>query len=172
MTGPHTPDAQPPKEPTRGRLLVMDCFEVVFDTKGVEAPPQPKDWEDVACRIKSHLMSIAESSVGLLAETISSLRVLVRGIGNIPPAVAKRIERAHESTESRAKLGSQVRDEAPLEVQLARIRKNGVEPRLVQHEDGSFVITLLTRPPETVICLPHSHKSAGATQSDSVPDKA
>lgn len=82
---------------------------IQVDTYGIKttitpsAPdePKPETWSDVWTRVIGHLKSIVVGLFGFVDDTIQSGRGIVRGLGQLPDAAARRIASAHHKADER-----------------------------------------------------------------------
>jgi hypothetical protein len=74
-----------------------------------EAEAPPKTWREVLGRVHTHLMVIVDGLFGLPAATFTSACALVRGMGEIPAALADRI-RTPRPVNIREEVAANVRD--------------------------------------------------------------
>jgi hypothetical protein len=90
----------------------VDVAGVQIDVYGIKVgltprpvkESKPESWAEVARRVNAHLMALAAGLIGLLDDTVSAARNLVGGVGHIPDAIARRVEKAHNESDSREEL--------------------------------------------------------------------
>lgn len=83
----------------------------VIDAYGIKIPvktrreslgePAPSSWSEVSQQVRQHLMRIAAAPTRLVAEILEGATRLVRGLGQIPGALASRLDHAHDQADQR-----------------------------------------------------------------------
>jgi hypothetical protein len=116
--------------------------------------PTPKNWKQVWKLVHGHLMKLCVDAVGLVADVLGGARRLVRGLADIPPAVAKRIEkaqvqadRAEEKRQEQVAAGQREALPAPIaadrvEDVLADFRAKGLAAAVVKVGDAIAVVAV------------------------------
>jgi hypothetical protein len=80
--------------------IQVDLYGIKAHVQPVETgEPTPKTWADVGQAVNAKLKSIAVNLPGLVDDMIVGGRKLVRGLAQIPAALARRIDRAHEKAD-------------------------------------------------------------------------
>ncbi len=59
----------------------------------------PSNWRDVLSRVNRQLMELMLQPLALCCDALKSTRSVVRGIGELPSSVAKRIREGHQKAE-------------------------------------------------------------------------
>ncbi len=80
--------------------IQVDGYKIKAHLRPVETgEPTHETWAEVAQSVNAKLKSIAVDSVGLVADVVEGSRRIIRGLADIPAAVARRIDRAHEKAD-------------------------------------------------------------------------
>jgi hypothetical protein len=173
MSTPHVPaDQESPGDPGESYVtsktaertgIQVDGYKVKVHVRPAETgEPTPETWGEVARSVNEKLKALAVSSVGLVVDVVEGSRRIVRGLAEIPAAVAHRIDRAHvkadreeaieqEKAESRAMpppLPAAAVDR--VEEILLRLQAEGTAVEIHELEDGRQAI-LIVKPEDRQI---------------------
>jgi hypothetical protein len=83
-------------DPNKSKQIQVDAYGFKANVRPVRAPKTPKGWPKVWEDIKKSLQGIASDVPGLIGDTLKSARSFVRGVGNFPRSLARRVEHAHK----------------------------------------------------------------------------
>lgn len=87
----------PAKKRRRRRGIQVDAYGIKADLRPVETGERPpKSWRQVRKDVNATLMSITVDAVRGIHDLILGTRKFIRGLAEIPAAVARRVDRAHD----------------------------------------------------------------------------
>jgi hypothetical protein len=138
--------------------------------------PQPETWKDVAHAVHRHLKSLAVHLFGLPDDVLDAARKLVRGLSELPGALARRIDRAHENAdrgEAKRQLKVAAGLPAPsptealdnLEAGLLALQAEGAAVEIRELEDGRTAL-IIVKPEERQIAAELAAKALPAPQQE------
>lgn len=154
------PDDRPGKQPGNININV-DIYGIKVDgLRPVPADePDPESWADVRASVKSSLMKICINTISLINDSLTSARAFIRGVGNLPEAVNRRVSKSHdraEKAEGKRQEVAETRQLPPpdgdkdlalenLQAYVDKLALEGVPVHMIQLEDGTLLVAALPR---------------------------
>ena len=136
----------PDDDPEENTPVQVDIYGVKLSA----TPLPPSETEEpltvgsVGLAIWQSLLRMARDSVGLAADTFTSSRSFVRGLGNLPSSLAERVGRAHEIAD--ASLASPATDietaVEQFENEIAGLRAKGISAEVHRLRDGTLAVVI------------------------------
>lgn len=133
--------------------LQIDAYGIKAKPVLGEAEPPPKSWREVWERVHQSLMSIATEPFCLVADTLSSARVLIKGVATLPRSLGQRVAGAHSKIEEREGAAEENADLPKLqqsqalenvEAAIAKFQAQGLAVGLKKLENGQLIISICT----------------------------
>jgi hypothetical protein len=90
--------------PTTDVPISVDIYGIKVETTSKQdglGDPEPTSWPQVAQQLHRHLMRLATAPTRFVVQVLESATELVRGLGRLPNAVARRLEHAHYEADKR-----------------------------------------------------------------------
>ena len=97
-------DERSPTDRTNDVPISVDIYGIKVETISRQddlGDPEPTSWSQVAHQLHRHLMRLATAPTRFVVQVLESATQLVRGIGRLPNAVARRLEHAHYEADKR-----------------------------------------------------------------------
>jgi hypothetical protein len=143
--------------------IQLDLYgvKVFISSAAGQDDQEPGSWREVGRAINADLRSITSGIFRLLKETLRSTTRLVRGVGKMPEALARRIEGAHEQADTlegikQIALGLPTANPIAKNEALLRIRKfldkkaaGGLSTRVFS--DGQRIVICIMRPVDDLV---------------------
>jgi hypothetical protein len=104
--------------------------------------------KEVTHSIRQSLLRIARDSFGFIADTFTSARSFIGGVGKLPNALANRVDNAHRQADVSMESADEIAKEDAIESvenTLAAFRAQGISAEIRELPDGNVAI-IVTRP--------------------------
>lgn len=152
----HTPQHATTGNPARSGGLQVDLYGVkVAVTPSPDTSAEPATWPGVAQVLNQQLMAIVSNTITLAADVVRAARSIVRGVGAIPAALARRVGDAHAQADAaeQSRASGRLREaETAHDVQerlsafLDEKRRAGLEVHAFLDPDTNHVVVCLLPP--------------------------